>query len=247
MRGGGASPGAAFAMSRVRERRELQRTTQKNDWDFNNRDFLSRFMQIEAQDKDIPPEAVSVWASSNITAGSDTTGIFLRTFFYQLLTHPPTLQKLRSELEGAAAAGKLDPIASWKQARELPYLDACVKEAGRIHPPFGLPYERVVPPEGATISNRRIPGGTIVGMSAWVVHRDRDLYGEDCDEWNPGRWLCEGEKRRKMESALLTVGLRISTQSHPWLFKLLLAIDVQVARMAYCCIPCSSEPAIDHA
>jgi cytochrome P450 len=155
---------------------------------------------------------LAVWTSSNITAGSDTTGIFLRTLFYQLLTHPYTLNKLRAELDGAAAAGNLNPLASWRQTRELPYLDACVKEAGRIHPPFGLPMERVVPPEGATICGEFIKGGTLVGMNSWVVHRNRDLYGQDCDEWNPNRWLCESDKRRKMENALLTVSSNFPTQ-----------------------------------
>lgn len=155
---------------------------------------------------------MAVWTSSNITAGSDTTGIFLRTLFYQLLTHPYTLNKLRAELDGAAAAGNLNPLASWRQTRELPYLDACVKEAGRIHPPFGLPMERVVPPEGATICGEYIKGGTLVGMNSWAVHRNRDLYGQDCDEWNPNRWLCESNKRRKMENALLTVSPFFPTQ-----------------------------------
>lgn len=81
-----------------------------------------------------------------------------------------------------------------------------IKEGGRIHPPFGLPYERVVPAQGATICGKFLPGGTLVGMSAWVVHRNKELYGEDCDKWNPDRWLkCDTEKRRKMENALLTV------------------------------------------
>jgi hypothetical protein len=65
--------------------------------------------------------------------------------------------------------------------------------------------ERIVPPEGATICGEFIKGGTLVGMNSWVVHRNRDLYGQDCDEWNPNRWLCESDKRRKMENALLTV------------------------------------------
>lgn len=59
LRGGGKSPGVTFAMKRVDERQELQRTTQKNDWHFSNRDFLSRFMEIEANDKTIPSEYVS--------------------------------------------------------------------------------------------------------------------------------------------------------------------------------------------
>lgn len=55
MRSGGTSPGAAFAMARVNERRELQRTTDQNDWHFDSRDFLSRFLETEAKDKTVPP------------------------------------------------------------------------------------------------------------------------------------------------------------------------------------------------
>ena len=145
------------------------------------------------------------WSASNITAGSDTTSIYLRTLFYNLLAYPKSLRKLLVEIDSAAEVGNLDMMASWKQAKELPYLDACVKEAGRIHPPFGLPYERIVPTEGATLCGEFIPGGTLVGMSAWATHRNKKLFGEDCDEWNPDRWVCSSEKRRKMEKSLITV------------------------------------------
>lgn len=149
--------------------------------------------------------ALLVWTSSNITAGSDTTAILLRTIFYNLLRHPETLEKLLDELVEAATRGELDELASWKQTRDLPYLDSCIKEAGRLHPPFGLPLERVVPPEGAAICGQWIPGGTIVGMSGWVVHRNQEVFGEDCDDWRPERWLCDPEPRKMMESSLLTV------------------------------------------
>lgn len=55
MRGKGISPGAAFAMARVQERRQLMQTEGKNDWDRDTRDFLSRFLEIEANDKTLPP------------------------------------------------------------------------------------------------------------------------------------------------------------------------------------------------
>ena len=101
-------------------------------------------------------------------------------------------------------------MASWKQARELPYLDAVIKEAGRLHPSFGLPYERVVPAGGATICGSYLPEGTVVGMSAYVVHHDPNVFGEDCDSFRPERWLDTGEEnRRKMESSLLTVSLQL--------------------------------------
>ncbi|GAB1316613.1 hypothetical protein MFIFM68171_06823 [Madurella fahalii] len=208
MRGKGISPGAAFAMARVQERRQLMQTEGKNDWDRDTRDFLSRFLEIEANDKTLPPYALAAWASSNITAGSDTTSIYLRAMFHYLLTHPATLAKLRAEIDAAAAAGHAPGrLVPWRRARELPYLDACVKEAGRLHPPFGLPYERVVPPEGATLCGKFLPGGTVVGMSSFVVGRDPEVFGPDADHWRPERWLEVGEEeRRRMENAVLAFG-----------------------------------------
>ena len=158
--------------------------------------------------------ALTAWTTSNITAGSDTTAILLRTVIYNLLRQPKTLERLQLELENAACRDQLSELVTWKETRELPYLDACIKEAGRMHPPFGLPLERVVPSGGATICGQHFQGGTVVGMSGWVVHRDRHTFGDDCDLWRPERWLCEEPKRRKMEQALLTV----STSLFPFVF-----------------------------
>lgn len=151
--------------------------------------------------------ALRAWTSSNIIAGSDTTAIFLRTILHELLTHPSSLKKLRAELDAAAAQDKLSRMAMWKESIALPYLNACFKEAGRIHPPFGLHLERVVPPGGINVCDQMLPEGTIVGMNAWVVHRDPNMFGPDADTWRPERWL-EGDEAhiKKMEAALLTFG-----------------------------------------
>ena len=151
------------------------------------------------------PRALTAWTTSNITAGSDTTAILLRTTIYSLLSHPATLSSLLSELDSVVPSSS-PPSITFKQTRSLPYLDACIKEAGRLHPPFGLPLERVVPPEGATVCGQRFNGGTVIGMSPWVVHRDKDVYGKDAGVWRPERWLeCDNEQRRRMEAGLLTV------------------------------------------
>lgn len=43
-------------MARVQERKALERGELEKEWDVNSRDFLSRFMEIEAKDKNVPPE-----------------------------------------------------------------------------------------------------------------------------------------------------------------------------------------------
>lgn len=83
-----------------------------------------------------------------------------------------------------------------------------IKEAGRLHPAKGLPLERVVPEGGATICGEFMRQGTVVGINAWVSHRDKGVFGGDAEEWRPERWVeIEGEERKRMERALLTVSL----------------------------------------
>lgn len=166
--------------------------------------------------------ALTAWTSSNVLAGSDTTAIFLRTMFKNLIDHPESLGRLRRELDDAATAGRLSEIVTWKESRGLPYLEACFKETGRIHPPFGLQLERIVPSGGVELSRQHLPAGTIVGMNAWAVHRDADIFGADADCWRPERWLeCDEETRSRMERGLLTVSTaHIYAEDFSHLFRL---------------------------
>lgn len=147
--------------------------------------------------------AVTTWTFSNVLAGSDSTGVILRTVWYNLLSHPSTLTALYTELQ---QANLTRPYPKWNEVRELPYLDACINEALRLHPPFCLPFERVVPKDGVTILGRFFEAGTLVGMSPYVVGRHKGTFGEDADRWRPERWMgIEEEKHRKMEQSILTV------------------------------------------
>jgi cytochrome P450 len=73
--------------------------------------------------------------------------------------------------------------------------DAVIHEALRIHPNTGLILERVVPTEGAIIDNHALPGGTIVGVNSWVLHRNLDIFGLDVDVFRPERWLESPEQK----------------------------------------------------
>lgn len=121
-----------------------------------------------------------------ILAGADTTAIVQKGIIYHLLRNPVALAKLRAELD---AADLFFP-ASFSDTKDLPYLDAVIKEGLRMHPPVGNILERVVPAAGLALRDGRvIAPGTIVGMNQWVVSRDQEIYGDDADVFRPERWL----------------------------------------------------------
>ncbi|KAK7750744.1 hypothetical protein SLS62_007295 [Diatrype stigma] len=164
-----------------------------------SRDLLSKFLAARDARPDFMSDTlVLTMAVSMAFAGSETTAISLAAVFYHLLRNPRALARLRAEIDGAARAGFFsDPegsgLVTWAESQRLPYLDACVKEAFRLHPAAGLPLERIVPEPGAEIAGRYVKGGTIVGCSAWIIHRRPEIWGADVDAYRPERWLVEDD------------------------------------------------------
>ena len=142
---------------------------------------------------------VMTMAVSMAFAGSETTAISLSAVFYHLLKTPRCLDKLLREIDGEARKGGFEDteggLVTWGEAQRLVYLDACIKEAFRVHPAPGLPLERIVPKGGAEIAGVWVEGGTIVGVNAWVVHRRKEIFGEDVEAFRPERWLVDEGKK----------------------------------------------------
>ncbi|KAL1838911.1 hypothetical protein VTJ49DRAFT_2075 [Mycothermus thermophilus] len=203
--GGGASP-----VLPTSEKKKPNHPTVKSP------DLLSKFLAArEARPEFMTDTLVQTMAVSMAFAGSETTAISLSAVFYFLLKTPHALARLREEIDQAAREGRFSDyetgLVTWHESQTLPYLDMCVKEAFRLHPAPGLPMERVVPKGGIEIAGRKIPGGTIVGCSAWVLHRDREVFGEDVEVYRPERWEVKGpgdEARVKaMNGTMLQFGM----------------------------------------
>ncbi|KAL3418686.1 cytochrome p450 pisatin [Phlyctema vagabunda] len=126
---------------------------------------------------------------SNISAGSDTTSISLSSVFYHLLKYPATMSRLQEEVDIAAKEGRVSDPITFKEAQDLPYLQAVIKEALRMHPATGLGLQRIVPRSGTSISGYQFPAGATVGINAWVAHQNTSVFGPDASTWRPERWL----------------------------------------------------------
>ncbi|KAF5857346.1 hypothetical protein ETB97_005925 [Aspergillus alliaceus] len=174
-------------------------------------DFLTKLLTLRKGNK-VTKLDVENTVGNNIMAGSDTTAISLSVVIYLLLKSPGAAKKLREEIDTFAAAGKLSNPATFEQARQMPYLQACIKEALRVHPAAGRSFLRVVPPEGQTIAGQYFPSGAMVGVNPWVVHYNPDVFGRDAAEFRPERWLdLDKEKLSLLEQSLLTFGVGVRT------------------------------------
>ncbi|KAI9736624.1 MAG: hypothetical protein M1834_000828 [Cirrosporium novae-zelandiae] len=131
-----------------------------------------------------------------IVAGSDTTSTAIRSTFLHLLSSPPTLSRLISEIGTALASTEKNisrPIITSSEARTLPYLQACISEGLRIHPPFTGIIPKKTPPAGDTLNGTFIPGNVSIASCTWGVTRNPTIFGADAETFRPERWLDRGD------------------------------------------------------
>lgn len=158
-------------------------------------DLLDKLFKIAADKDDFSLADVTTEAWVSLFAGSDTTAIAMRSILYNLMRNPRLYDLVTAEIDQAAAEGRLSDPVKYAEAIQMPYFVACCKEGFRVHPSVGMSMPRHVPPSGATIAGRFFPAGSRVGMSANVIHFDKEIFGPDADQYNPDRWLQPGAER----------------------------------------------------
>lgn len=104
-------------------------------------------------------------AGSNVGAGSDTTAISLSSILYHLLHAPACMERLRGEINSFGITGN----PTFKETQAMPYLQAVMKEALRVHPATGYPLFRVVPQGGEVLAGQFFPEGVRAPSSLNLV------------------------------------------------------------------------------
>jgi hypothetical protein len=126
----------------------------------DHRDILEL---LQAVQKDKPTEmndmAVLSMTTSNIFAGSDTTAISIGAVLYHLCKNPRPMQRLKDEVDSMSSkVGKEAETWPLAVAERMPYLQACIYEALRLHPAVGMNLPRTTPQGGIEIDGNYIPG-----------------------------------------------------------------------------------------
>ena len=112
------------------------------------------------------------------------------------------MQRLLSELRSTFSSPSEVTMAG---LQDLPYLNAVLQESLRIYPPSAFAQARIVPPEGAIICGKAIPGGTSVGVASLAASLSESNWTEP-NAFKPERWIgdqWEGDDRKAMEPFLL--------------------------------------------
>ncbi len=120
-------------------------------------------------------------------AGHETTALALAHTLYLLSTHPEVARRLHAEV--TAVVGDRLPTAD--DARALPYAERVIRESMRLFPPAWTTGRE--PTEDVDVGGYRIPKGSQILASQWVVHRDARWFPNP-EGFDPDRWAGDRAK-----------------------------------------------------
>lgn len=160
---------------------------QKSDGS-DSKGLLSALLQVRDENgQPMPDEQVRDEVMTLLLAGHETTAVALSWTWYLLAQHPEVEQRLWAELRDVLGGRSPAPA----DVAALPYTERVIREAIRLYPPIWAMVRS--PQKDCEIGGYRVPAGSAVLMSQWVMHRDPRFYDEP-ERFDPDRWLDERAK-----------------------------------------------------
>lgn len=185
-----------FAMDVIRSK-ETQNEYKTKD------DLLSRFM-ASSWDMELNHEERRKFLRdiiiSFVLAGKDSTSTALTWFFWLLEGHPECKNLINKEFTTLMASHHHSHPANFtfEDLKELNYLHAALSESMRLFPPVPINSR-------LTVADDTLPDGTYVGKgwfadySAYAMGRMERIWGYDCREFKPERWLDDDGKFQALD------------------------------------------------
>ncbi|XP_010541445.1 PREDICTED: cytochrome P450 86A1-like [Tarenaya hassleriana] len=165
-------------------------------------DLLSRFLKKRDVDgKFLPIDVLQRIALNFVLAGRDTSSVALSWFFWLVMDHPEVENKILKEISMVLRETRGDDPTKWTEeplmfdeADRLVYLKAALAETLRLYPSVPQDFKYVVE-DDVLPDGTYVPRGSTVTYSIYSIGRMKSIWGDDCLQFRPDRWLsAEGDR-----------------------------------------------------
>ncbi|KAL5760005.1 hypothetical protein ACOSQ2_018843 [Xanthoceras sorbifolium] len=182
-------------------------------------DILSRIMETEDENMHIPDKFFRDFCISFILAGRDTTSVALAWFFWLLDKNPEVETRVVNEINGILGHQRTTThnnndqnvgFITVEELKKMVYLQAALSESLRLYPSVPIEMKQV-------LEDDVLPDGNMVRKGARVLYctfsmaRIKSIWGEDCLEFKPERWIKDGRfvSENQFKYAVFNAGPRL--------------------------------------
>lgn len=167
-------------------------------------DLLSRFMKKK---ESYSNKFLQHVALNFILAGRDTSSVALSWFFWLVSLNPRVEEKILIELCTVLAETRGNDTSKWleeplvfEEVDRLTYLKAALSETLRLYPSVPEDSKHVICddylPDGTFV-----PAGSNITYSIYSTGRMKFIWGEDCLEFKPERWMSQDGNKYQVQDA----------------------------------------------
>uniref|UniRef100_A0A6N2LID9 Cytochrome P450 n=1 Tax=Salix viminalis TaxID=40686 RepID=A0A6N2LID9_SALVM len=195
-----------FAEDVIRTRKKELSMQSEGDKKKQRLDLLTVFMGLKDENgKPFSDRFLRDICVNFILAGRDTSSVAMSWFFWLLDSHPAAEEKILAEIcKIIGEREDLDPktplVFRPEEMKKMDYLHAALSEALRLYPSVPVDHKEVAEddifPDGTVLKK-----GTKVIYAIYAMGRMEAVWGRDCREFKPERWLRITDGRFMSESA----------------------------------------------
>ncbi|XP_077249995.1 noroxomaritidine synthase 2-like [Tasmannia lanceolata] len=186
-------------------RKELEKPKKKIEGEEEEAiDLLTSYMDYQLEEGVSVPKSDRFLRDTTVNlmlAGRDTTSAALTWFFWIISKNPIVETKILEELktilpEKEEVVQKIKPVVfKTEELAGLVYLHAALCESLRLFPPVHVEHKGVLEPDVLPSGEKVRPGMKIL-YSMYAMGRMEGVWGKDCLEFKPERWISESGKLR---------------------------------------------------
>ncbi|KAJ7134537.1 cytochrome P450 monooxygenase pc-2 [Mycena epipterygia] len=140
--------------------------------------LLDELLNVTSDPKVLKDETLNI-----LLAGKDTT-----QWTISLAMYPEVNTRLREEVLQHVGPSRRP---TYDDIRDMKFLRAVINETMRLYPSVECINATTWPSPNPNEKPIYIPAGTQVPYSVFMMHRRKDLWGPDAEEFDPDRWLDE--------------------------------------------------------
>ncbi|KAF8039889.1 hypothetical protein BT93_B2185 [Corymbia citriodora subsp. variegata] len=169
----------------IRDREELRRKKRVPRAD-EVKDFLDMMLDIyedENSEMKLTREHIKALVLDIFTAGTDTSATSIEWALAELINNPTVLKKAREEISSVVGDHRL---VNESDVKSMPYIQAIIKEALRLHPPIPMVARKSV--QECRIGGYTIPEDTLLFVNIWAIARDPKVWANPL-QFSPERFL----------------------------------------------------------
>jgi cytochrome P450 len=165
-------------------------------------DLLSRLIEDSEQGKkrNFPDKFLRDFCISFTLAGRDTSSVALAWFFWLVHKNPEVKSRILGEINEILGCRNCknvlhddhDVVFTVEELKKMVYLQAALSESLRLYPSVPMDMKEVVEDDVFPDGNM-VKRGARVHYCIFTMARMESVWGKDCLEFKPERWIKDGQ------------------------------------------------------